>query len=144
MENKINNIFDWLKEITYNKSPVDSFTKKDWEKFNSWMIHRFISQNLDYIEISNYIQQFNPQEKEKIYTIYKNFIPKKKVFLKYIKNQNKVDYKDVPKYLAQYFECSTREAISYIKILSKKDIELILSNMGIEEKQIKTQLNEIN
>ena len=69
-------IWNWLEEITYKKSPINSFNEQDWESFNSYMIHRFISMNSDYIDIVNYVQEFPPQEKKMIYNIYKEFIPK--------------------------------------------------------------------
>ena len=83
------NIFDWLKQINYIKSPVESFTDKDWEVWNSYMIHRFISMNPNYIEIVNYVQDFPPQEKKMIYSIYKEFIPKNNKWNKYIKSKVK-------------------------------------------------------
>jgi len=70
------NIFDWLKHINQYKTPSSKFTDKDWEVFNSYMIHRFISMNKDFIEVVNYVQEFPPQEKVMIYNIYKEFIPK--------------------------------------------------------------------
>ncbi len=81
-------IWNWLEEITYKKSPIDSFSEQDWESFNSYMIHRFISMNPYYIELSNEIQTILPTEKKQIYTIYRELIPKRKVFLKYIKGNN--------------------------------------------------------
>ena len=65
------NIFDWLKAINTTKPPVESFTDKDWEVWNSYMIHRFLSMNKDFIEIVNNIQEILPQDKKKIYSIYK-------------------------------------------------------------------------
>ena len=43
------NVFDWLKAINSTKPPVESFTDKDWEVWNSYMVHRFLSMNPDYI-----------------------------------------------------------------------------------------------
>ena len=63
------NIFDWLKAINTTKPPVELFTDKDWEVWNSYMIHRFLSMNKDFIEIVNYVQNYPPQEKKAIYSI---------------------------------------------------------------------------
>ena len=60
-------IFDWLKEITYNKSPWNSFTEEDKESFNPYMISRFLSMSKDYIELVNYVQNIPYTEKEKYY-----------------------------------------------------------------------------
>ena len=64
------NIFDWLKCINTTKPPAESFTDKDWEVWNSYMIHRFMSMNPDYIEVVNFVQDFPPTEKKSIYKIF--------------------------------------------------------------------------
>ena len=130
------NIFDWLKAINNTKPPVESFTDKDWEVWNSYMIHRFISMNLDYLDIVNYVQEFPPQEKRMIYNIYKEFIPKNNKWNKYIKSSNKQPNKDLVEYIKNYYECSVREAKEYLCILDRIDIEGILSSMGLENKEI--------
>ena len=58
------NLFDWLKEINSKKSPVESFNDDDWEQFNSYMIHRFLSMNTDLIELVNEVQSFHPTDKK--------------------------------------------------------------------------------
>jgi len=75
---KIKNIFDWLTEITINKSPVDSFSDEDWKQWNSYMIHRFISMNQNYVEIANILQKFPPQNHKKIYLAIKILSLKRK------------------------------------------------------------------
>ena len=69
-------IFDWLKQINSLKSPVDSFTESNWEAFNAYMVHRFLSMNPDFLELVNEVQILPPTEKKKIYSIYKEYIPK--------------------------------------------------------------------
>ena len=49
------NIFDWLNEISYNKSDWSSFSKEDQDTFNPYMINRFISMKPNYIDIVNLI-----------------------------------------------------------------------------------------
>jgi hypothetical protein len=82
-------LFDWLKEITLNKTSWENFSEKDRESFNVFMINRYLSMNIDYIELVNYIQTIPFAEKEKYYTIYCQMIPKKNVFLKYTKSNKK-------------------------------------------------------
>ena len=134
------NIFDWLKAINSTKPPVESFSDKDWEVWNSYMIHRFISMNPDYIEIVNYVQEFPPQEKRMIYNIYKEFIPKNNKWNKYIKSKNKEPNKDLVINIKNYFKCSAKEAKEYINILDTIDVDRILSSIGLEKKEIKQLL----
>lgn len=134
------NIFDWLKHINTHKTPPDQFTDKDWESFNSYMIHRFLSMNPDYIEVVNYVQDFPPQEKVMIYSIYREFIPKNNKWNKYIKSKVKERNKDLVEYLTNYFQISSREVKDYLNFLGDKEITQILSKMGIEDKELKKLL----
>ena len=61
-------------------------------------------------------------------------LPKRKVWLKYIKSKNKSSSKELIKTLADYFQIGTSEIPSYINILGSKKIKEILREIGIEEK----------
>jgi hypothetical protein len=132
---QIKNIFGWLEEITVNKSPLDIISDESWDTWNSYMIHRYVSMNQDYIDIVNLVQKINPQNKKQIYSIYKEMIPKKKMWLKYIKNEAKKDQKELEEYIAKYFDCSLGEAEHYIDILRGTGVREILNEMGIESKE---------
>lgn len=130
------NIFDWLKAINTTKPPVESFTDKDWGVWNSYMIHRFLSMNPNFIEIVNEVQSINPQNIKEIYTIYKEFIPKNNKWNKYIKSSTKQPNNDLVDHIKDYFECSSKESKEYLGILSKKEVKNILISRGLEEKEI--------
>jgi hypothetical protein len=132
---QIKTIFQWLNEITLYKSSPEDFSQESWDNFNSYMIHRYLSMDINYIDIVNYVQKVNPQSKKQIYTIYREMIPKKKVYLKYVKNENKRNYKELAEYIAEYLECSLGEADEYIDILQEHGIRNILWKMGVEDKE---------
>ncbi len=132
---KIVNIFGWLEEITVNKSPLDIISDESWDTWNSYMVHRYVSMNQDYIDIANLVQKINPQNKKQIYSIYKEMIPKRKMWLKYIKNEAKKEQKELEEYVAKYFDCSLGEAEHYIDILRGTGIKSILNEMGIDSKE---------
>jgi len=134
-------IFEWLNEITINKTPPENFSQESWDKWNSYMIHRYLSMNMDYIDIVNYVQKINPQSKKQIYTIYREMIPKRKLWLKYIKNEKKKNYQELAEYVAEYFECSLGEADHYIDILGG-GVRSILWDMGVEEKEAEKLINK--
>tara|TARA_Y100001963_G_scaffold159891_1_gene266040 strand:- start:2375 stop:2815 length:441 start_codon:yes stop_codon:yes gene_type:complete len=139
---EIKNIFGWLNEITVQKSPISSFSDKSWDNWNSYMVHRFLSMNKYYIDIVNYVQKMNPQSKKEIYTIYKEMIPKKKLWLKYLKKESNTNTKKISEYIGKYMEVGLGEANDYIPILGKEGIKNILSKMGIEEKEQKKIIKE--
>ena len=137
MKNRTKNIFDWLNEITLYKTPAQEFTDKDWEIFNSWLVHRFISMNLYYVELANYAQTLMPTNKKEIYNFYKEFIPKRKVFLKYMKSKNKSASKELVEKVSSYFKVGEAEGSSYIDVMDNGDILSLLRDIGIEEKEAK-------
>ena len=128
-------LFEWLNEITVTKTLPNNFTEESWDKFNSYMVHRYLSMYIDYIDIVNYVQKINPTNKKQIYSIYREMIPKQKVWLKYIKSQTPKKNAELVDYVAEYFECSLGEADHYIDILRETGVRSILWKMGIDEKE---------
>jgi len=135
-------LFDWLDEIMLHKTSPEKISEESWDKFNSYMIHRYVSMYIDYIDIVNYVQKINPQSKKQIYTIYREMIPKKKLWLKYIKNENKKNYQELAQYVAEYFECSLGEAEHYIDIIRETGVRNILWEMGVDNKQTDKLIKE--
>ncbi len=136
------NLFDWLNEITYTKRDWNSFTEDEQSSFSPYIVHRYVSMYYGYVDIANIAQKLPMTESEKIYTIYKTMLPKKKMFLKYIKSKNKKSNKELLQYISGYFKCSFREADNYITILKNKGVKSILEEMGINEKEIKKLLKK--
>ena len=128
-------LWDWLNQITYEKQDWSSFTEDQQASFNPYMIHRFVSMYNGYIDIANIAQKIPLTEKEKVYTIYKTLLPKKKMYLKYVKNQNQRNYKEVAEYVAEYFEVSLGEADEYIYLLQQYGVRDILWKMGVNEEE---------
>ena len=132
-------LWDWLDEITVKKSPSSQFSDEDWDSWNSYMVHRFISMGRKNIEIANIAQRMHPTDKVGIYNFYCSMIPKKKVWNKYIKTTKKTKNKDLLSLIADYFECGFHEADHYIDVIKKQEIKNILISIGKEKKEI-TQL----
>lgn len=130
------NIFSHLNNITLEKK--EFLGDEGW---NSWMINRYISMDENYVELVNIIQkntyQLSPKQ---IYTIYRDIIPKRKVWLGYIKSKKEKTNPDLLVLLAEWFECSEREVKHYLDLLSKTDLEEILSKFGKDKRQIKELL----
>lgn len=129
-------IFNWLNEITVKKTNPNNFTQEDWDGWNSYMVHRFLSMNMNYIDIVNFVQKINPQNKKEIYTIYREMIPKRKIWNKYIKNQNKKDTAELSKIIANKLSVGNDEASTYIPLLGKEGVTEVLSDLGYEKKEI--------
>ena len=139
-KNKIKNIFDWLQHITLYKTPASEFTDNDWENFNSYMVHRFISMSPYYVEVADYAQSMLPTMKKEIYNFYREMIPKRKVWLQYIKSKTKTVNKNLIEDIAKYYEIGAADALSYIAVMTKEEISIVLSEMGKDNKEIKKLL----
>ena len=137
------NIFEWLEHITYKKSSYNNFEEKSWENFNAYMVHRFVSMYEGYVDIANIAQRFHPTDKRGIYTFYCEMLPKKKMFLRYIKSKIKSPPKEVKEYISNYYKCSLAEANEYITLLNKNDIKVIFDKLGVGEKEQKQLIKKI-
>ena len=132
-------IFDWLNEISYNKTPWSSFTEKDQESFNRYMITRFISMKESYIDIVNLVQKY-PLSNMALYNFYCKTIPKNKTFFRYIKPKKDTMNDLLTTILANDFNISKREIKHSQHLISKSLSRSILQKRGIDERQIKKLL----
>ena len=138
----IKDLWGWLNEITLYKTPVESISEESWDKWNSYIIHRYVSMNINYVELVNYVQTLPYENKQQIYTIYKEMIPKNKVFLKYIKSRVKKQPVTLVEYVAKHFECGLGEAEEYIDILRDHGTRKVLYDMGMDEKEVEKLLKK--
>ena len=82
------------------------------------------------------IPVFYDPEKKMIYSIYKEFIPKNNRWNKYIKSKVKQPNLILIDNIKDYFKCSSKESKEYINILDTPKINRILTEMGIDKKEI--------
>ena len=138
MEKKtISDTFKWLEEVMYHKTPVDMISEESWSSWNTYMINRFLSNYQPYVELVNYVAIFPPDNKKQIYSIYREMLPKKKFYLRYVKSKRKQNPSTLVEYVAKYYECSLGEADEYIDILRKPGVTSILYKMGVDDTEIK-------
>ena len=128
-------IWDWLKQINSVKADPSSFSDKDWELWNSYMIHRFMSMNPDYLELVNEAQKIMPQNKKEIYSIYREYIPKNNKWNKYVKSNIKKRNNELLDHLSNYWECSKTEVKEYMEFLGNDEIVRILTSIGLDKKE---------
>ena len=130
------NVFDWVKEINTKKSPIDSFSNEDWDQWNSYVVHRVLSMNPDYLDLVNEVQKLPPTDKKQIYSIYREYIPKNNKWNKYVKSSVKKSNPELLEHLSRYWECSKNEVKEYMTLLDTKQIRRILETLGFEKKEI--------
>ena len=139
---QIKDLWGWLNEITLYKTPIENISEKSWDKWNSYVVNRYVSMDIRYIELANYIQTIPYDNKHQLYQIYREMIPKSKVFLKYLKSKTKKHPTTLIEYVAKYFECSLGEAEEYIDILRDHGTRKVLYDMGMDEKEVEKLLKK--
>ena len=96
--------------------------------------------NMDYIELVDMFQQYTigPLSKKHVYQLYLDFLPKAKMFAKYIKGKKMNKYnKSLVTIVANHYQVSRIEAESYIDLLEQDEIIDLLQKYGKQEKEIK-------
>ena len=136
-------IFDWINQINYEKKSWDSFSEAEQKTFNTFIINRWLSMDEELIQIVNYFQKYSIGllEPKDTYMWYRDIIPKKKRFNKYIKGKKAMKYdSELITTICKYYETSKNECIEYIEMMDKKQLISILELYGKEPKQIKKLL----
>ena len=136
-------IFDWINQINYEKKSWDSFSEAEQKTFNTFIINRWLSMDKELIQIVNYFQKYSIGllEPKDTYMWYRDIIPKKKRFNKYIKGKKAMKYdSELITTICKYYETSKNECIEYIEMMDKKQLTSILELHGKEPKQIKKLL----
>lgn len=117
------NIFTILNYITWDKKPWDTLSEEEKNCVQPYMIHRYVSMKQEYIEIANIIQKYNIVPKA-VYEFYCEMLPKRKVFLKYVKGGKKHDT-DKLELLSEYLQCSQRELKDNMHMFSDEEVKEI-------------------
>ena len=137
-------LFDHIKAITEIQrvdywNTLSESEKKTWSTF---MVHRFLSMNMDFIEGVNEIQKYDLLPKE-VYKVYTDILPKGKQWLKYIKNKKKIKYPDwLIDIVKEYYEISKCESLDYIELFfltpsNKNELKKLCKAFAVEPKLIK-------
>jgi hypothetical protein len=135
-------IFDHMSNLTDKKKPWHSISEADQKSFTPFIINRWLSMNMDFIEVINELQrytigQISPAE---TYKLYYEFLPKQRQFNKYIKGKKADKYStELVKLLSQHFCVSEKEATEYIELLESTnvgEIRSIVKLYGKSDKEI--------
>lgn len=137
----IDNPFKWIEHIKSYKTNVECFDETSWKNFNVFLINRSLSMYEDIIELVNNTQKFHKISNKNLYKIYCSKTKVIRKYEQYLKSKNKDNNRDeLIGYISKYYECSNKESLVYLDILSKEDIKNILSSLAIDDKQIKKLL----
>lgn len=115
-------IFDVVTDLTLNKVRWEDQTESTRKSFSPFMVNKIISMHQDFIEIVNYIQQFNMSgmSSRDAYRLYFDLLPKQRIWSKYIKAKTSSDDKinqNLIEFLSERECWSTDEARENISLL---------------------------
>ena len=136
-------LFDHIKQITNIQNPNywDKISDADKKTWSNYMVHRFLSMKMEWIELVNELQKYNLEPKE-LYKLYTNILPKGKQWLKYIKGEKKMQYADwLVNVVANEMKVSKKEAYEAVDMYMLSEggiLELreICVKWGVEPKKL--------
>lgn len=140
---KKKSLFDHIKEITsVQKSDYwEKISEEDKKTWSNYMVHRFLSMKMEWVELVNELQKYNLKPKD-LYKLYTNVLPKGKQWLRYTKGRNQMEH---PQWLinlvAVHMKSSKKEAYDAVEMYMLTEggmLELgeICRKYGVEPKKI--------
>ena len=140
---KTKSLFDHIKQITNVQNTLywDSLSDGDKKTWSNYMVHRFLSMKMEWVELVNELQKYNLKPKD-LYKLYTNVLPKGKQWLKYTKGRNQMEH---PQWLinlvAVHMKSSKKEAYDAVEMYMLTEggmLELgeICRKYGVEPKKI--------
>ena len=109
---KRKNLFDHINAITsrQHSNYWDEISDEDKKSWSNYMVNRFLSMKMEWIEFVNEVQKY-PLKPKELYKVYTDILPKKRQWLKYIKGDKEMKYpKWVYEIVAKHLQISLREA----------------------------------
>ena len=140
---KRKSLFDHINQIkkTQNPNYWDTLSKEDKKTWSNYMVHKFLSMNMNLVDIINELQKYNLEPKD-LYKLYTNLLPKDNRFYKYVKGRNEMQH---PQWLinliATHMKSSKKEAYDAVEMYMLTEggmLELgeICRKYGVEPKKI--------
>lgn len=137
--------------ITDKKTPWDVLSDADKKSFTPYIINRWLSMNMDFIELVNELQRYTIGQisPEETYKLYYDILPKQKQFNKYIKGKKADKYNPaLVELLSMHFLVSEKEAMEYIDMYQETSLNTlkeIIKKYGKTDKEVEKLLkNEKN
>jgi|TARA_R110001592_G_scaffold46682_3_gene148526 hypothetical protein len=134
--------FDFLKLVHNKKAKWEDFNEDEQKTYNKFIINRALGFNKNYLDTVNRSQRYDLSPKES-FKYYQSTTGNKFYFNKWIKGNKDKTYKpELLILIANYLECSCKQTEEYLNILTKKEIKSLLSQIGIQDNEIKKVLKK--
>ena len=106
------------------------------------MINRFLSMKPEWVVIVNEFQKYTLDPKI-LYKLYIDVIPKRKQYIKYIKEKDNMKYPQwVLEAISKHYEVSIKQSYEYVEVFlmtegGKVELHDLLAKYGVDPKELK-------
>ena len=140
---KKRSLFDHIREVTAVQKVdyFDTLSVDDRKSWSNYMVNRFLSMKMEWVELVNELQKYKLEPKE-LYKLYINILPKGKQWLKYTKGRNDMNYPNwLINIVANDMEVSKQEAkdavdMYYLTEGGMAELGQLARKWGVEPKKI--------
>ena len=140
---KKRSLFDHIREVTAVQTVdyFDTLSVDDKKSWSNYMVNRFLSMKMEWVELVNELQKYKLEPKE-LYKLYINILPKGKQWLKYTKGRNDMNYPNwLINIVANDMEVSKQEAkeavdMYYLTEGGMAELGQLARKWGVEPKKI--------
>tara|TARA_Y100000389_G_scaffold172786_1_gene181445 strand:+ start:92 stop:592 length:501 start_codon:yes stop_codon:yes gene_type:complete len=139
-------LFDHINHIREKKNEkyFDTLTDEDKKTFVNYMVNRFLSMDMNLVEVIDELQKHAVGLKPKdYYRVLREVVPNGRAFHKYIKSaKEEKNNSDLVSLISEHFEVSKTNADEYIDLFKSTEkgtteLEELLVKYGKEPKEIK-------
>ena len=139
-------LFDHINHIREKKTEnyFDTLTDEDKKTFVNYMVNRFLSMDINLIEVIDQLQKHAVGLKPKdYYRVLREVVPQGRAFHKYIKSaKEEKNNSELVSLISEHFEVSKLNADEYIDLFKStecgtNELEELLVKYGKEPKEIK-------
>ncbi len=138
-------LFEHINQVTsiQNKTYWKRISDEDKKTWSNFMVNRFLSMNSNWIELVNEVQQYDLPP-EILYKLYIDILPKRKVWLKYIKGRKQM--LEYPRWaldiISTHYQVNLQEAKNYAEMFlltegGAYELAELFGKYGVEPKEIK-------
>lgn len=124
--------------LTDKKVRWEDLTTEEQKAFNPFMVNRILSMSPEYLELINYVQQYTKLGNEYYYKLLFSELPKKKIFAKYIKSENKDRWNsELVAIVATYLNLTKSKTYSALEtLLETNQLKSFVKEMGYTDKEV--------
>ena len=134
--------FDFLRLVHNKKIKWEDLNEDEQKTYNKFIINRALGFNNNMLDIVNRLQGYDVTSKES-FKYLQSMTNDKFRYNKWIKGQKTKSFNPhLIAIVSTHLECSSKQAEDYLNILEKKEVKMLLKQVGLQEEDIKKLLKK--